>query len=48
MAERTKQEQAVITNLTDVGCDDGQIEQFMSLMAQGKTKEGIGASCHTS
>lgn len=36
MAERTKKEQAVITNLTDAGCDDAQIEQFMSLIVQGK------------
>ena len=41
MAGKTKQEQAMITNLTDAGCDDGQIERFMSLIAQGKTKEGL-------
>lgn len=41
MAERTKKEQAVITNLIDAGCNNAQIEQFMSLIVQGKTKEGL-------
>ena len=41
MAERTKKEQAVITNLIDAGCDDTQIEQFMGLIAQGKEREGL-------
>ena len=35
MAERTKQEQAVVTNLMDAGCDNELIDQFMDLLKRG-------------
>lgn len=38
MAERTKQEQAVVTNLMDAGCDNELIDQFMDLLKNGKKK----------
>ncbi len=41
MTGRTKQEQSVITNLVDAGCNNEQIEQFMSLLEQGREKEGL-------
>jgi hypothetical protein len=41
MTERTKQEQSVIANLMAAGCDNEQIEQFMSLIEQGQEKEGL-------
>lgn len=41
MTGRTKQEQAVITNLVDAGCDNDQIERFVSLIEQGKAEDGL-------
>ena len=41
MAERTKQEQAVVTNLVDAGCDNELIEQFMDLLTTGKKEAGL-------
>jgi len=39
MTGRTKQEQSVITNLVDAGCDNEQIEEVMTLIKQGRKKE---------
>ncbi len=39
MTGRTKQEQSVITNLVDAGCNNEQIEQFMSVLEQGREKK---------
>jgi hypothetical protein len=41
MIERTKQEQAVITNLADAGCDNEQIEQFMDFLKSGRKETGL-------
>ena len=41
MTERTEQEQAVVTNLVDAGCDNEQIEQFMGLLTTGSKKAGL-------
>lgn len=32
MAEGTKQEQAIVANLVDAGCDNALIEQFMTFL----------------
>ena len=32
MAEITKQEQAIVTNLLDAGCDKEQIERFIAFL----------------
>ena len=41
MIERTKQEQAVVANLADAGCDNEQIEQFMDFLKSGRKKAGM-------
>ena len=41
MIERTKQKQAVITNLADAGCDNEQIEQFMDFLKSGRKEAGL-------
>ena len=41
MTARAKQEQSVVTNLEDAGCDIGLIEQFMDLMKTGKKEAGL-------
>lgn len=41
MIERTKQEQAVVTNLMDAGCDNELIEQFMGLLKTGRKEVGM-------
>ena len=41
MTERTKQEQAVVTNLMDAGCDNELIEQFMGLLKTGRKEVGM-------
>lgn len=41
MIERTKPEQAVITNLADAGCDKEQIEQFMDFLKSGRKEAGL-------
>ena len=41
MIERTKQEQAVVANLADAGCDNEQIEQFMDLLKTGRKEAGV-------
>ena len=41
MAERTKQEQDVVTNLVDAGCDNEQIEQFMDFLKSGRKEAGL-------
>lgn len=41
MAERTKQEQAVVTNLVDAGCGNELIEQFMDFLKAGKKEAGL-------
>ena len=41
MTERTSQEQAVITNLVDAGCDDELIEKFMELLKTGRKEAGL-------
>ena len=41
MTERTKQEQAVVVNLADAGCDKEQIEQFMDFLKSGRKEAGL-------
>ena len=41
MTERTKQEQAVVTNLVDAGCGNELIEQFMDLLKSGRKEAGM-------
>ena len=41
MTERTKQEQAVVANLADAGCDNAQIEQFMDFLKPGRKEAGL-------
>lgn len=41
MTERTKQEQAVVANLADAGCDKEQIEQFMDFLKSGRKEAGL-------
>ncbi len=41
MIERTKQEQAVVANLADAGCDKEQIEQFMDFLKSGRKEAGL-------
>ncbi|RKI65339.1 hypothetical protein D7V91_14395 [bacterium 1xD42-67] len=41
MAERTKQEQDVVTNLVDAGCDNELIDQFIDLLKNGKKEAGL-------
>jgi len=41
MAEKTKQEQAVITNLVDAGCNSELISQFMNLLECGDKESGL-------
>ena len=41
MAERTRQEQAVVTNLVDAGCDNELIEQFINLLKTGRKEAGL-------
>lgn len=41
MIERTKQEQAVITNLADAGCDKEQIERFMDFLKSCRKEAGL-------
>ena len=41
MAERTKREQAVVTNLVDAGCGNELIEQFMDFLKAGKKDAGL-------
>lgn len=38
MEERTKQEQDVVSNLVDAGCDNELIDQFIDLLKNGKKK----------
>ena len=41
MTERTKQEQAVVANLADAGCDKEQLEQFMDFLKSGRKEAGL-------
>ena len=41
MTERTKQEQDVVTNLVDAGCDNELIDQFIDLLKNGKKEAGL-------
>lgn len=41
MIERTKQEQAVVANLADAGCDKEQIAQFMDFLKSGRKEAGL-------
>ena len=41
MTEKTKQEEAVVTNLADAGCDNELIEQFMDLLKTGSKDGGV-------
>ena len=41
MAERTKREQAVVTNLVDAGGGNELIEQFMDFLKAGKKDAGL-------
>ena len=41
MIERTRQEQAVVANLADAGCDNEQIEQFMDFLKSGRKEAGL-------
>jgi len=41
MAEKTRQAQAVITNLADAGCSDEMIEQFMGFLESGEKESGL-------
>ena len=41
MIERTRQEQAVVANLADAGCDKEQIEQFMDFLKSGRKEAGL-------
>ena len=41
MTERTKQEQAVVANLADAGCDKEQIEQFMDFLKLDRKEAGL-------
>lgn len=41
MAEQTKQEQDIVTNLIDAGCDSELINQFMELLKKGKKEAGL-------
>lgn len=41
MAEKTKQEQAIVTNLIDAGCDNEQIEHFMAFLNAGQKDAGL-------
>ncbi len=41
MAERTKQEQDVVTKLVDAGCDNELIDQFIDLLKNGKKEAGL-------
>ena len=41
MTERTKQEQAVVTNLVDAGCGNELIEQFMDFLKTGRKEAGL-------
>ena len=41
MIERTRQEQAVVANLADAGCDNEQLEQFMGFLKSGRKEAGL-------
>ena len=41
MIERMKQEQDVVTNLVDAGCDNELIKQFMDLLKSGRKDAGL-------
>ena len=41
MTERMKQEQDVVTNLVDAGCDNKLIEQFMDYLKTGSKEAGL-------
>ena len=41
MTERAGQEQAVVTNLEDAGCDSELIEKFMDLLKTGRKEAGL-------
>lgn len=41
MIERTRQEQAVVANLADAGCDNEQIEQFMDFLKSSRKEAGL-------
>ena len=41
MTEITKQEQALVTNLVDAGCDSELIEEFMNLLKTGEKEAGL-------
>ena len=41
MTERTKQEQAVVTNLVDAGCGSELIEQFIDFLKTGRKEAGL-------
>jgi len=41
MAEKTRQEQAVITNLVDAGCNSELISQFMNFLECGEKELGL-------
>ena len=41
MPKTTGQEQAVVTNLVDAGCDQELIEKFMKFLVDGKKEAGL-------
>lgn len=41
MTERVGQEQTVVTNLEDAGCDSELIERFMDLLKTGRKEAGL-------
>lgn len=41
MAEGTKQEQAIVANLVDAGCDNALIEQFMRFLNTDRKETGL-------
>ena len=41
MTERMKQEQDVVTNLVDAGCDNKLIERFMDYLKTGSKEAGL-------
>ena len=41
MTGRTKQEQAVVSNLVDAGCSNELIGQFMDLLKTGRKEAGL-------
>lgn len=41
MIEQTKDDQAIVTNLLDAGCDNELIEKFMEFLKAGKKEAGL-------